>query len=1057
MKKRVVLNSSLIVGTVICMGIAVFSLTSKHVFDKTEAVDLPTTINLKDNTHEEIKTFYNGLSGKTSDQLKGTNLLKNLKGIINDGSVDFFTYAQVSEIYVITDRDWVNSPASSMTNYNDSLKQITSFSHSTEVNNNPYLHMLYCDYDVQGKTKYKGDGDVSTTSVSFDKEHAWSQSHGFDNGTSSGSNLVGAGSDLHHLKAGTQYGNRTLHSNYSYGFVKENDGDWSSKTYETKNKRGEPLFAHDDDQQTKVFEPQDCDKGDIARALLYMVACYNNYDGSTPTPANPALQLVNYVISSSTTGYSSENIENGYYGILQDILAWHKMDPVDEFEIHRNNLIYNNYQHNRNPFIDYPQWVDYIWGTSSYDAEHKTITYNDEPTGNVDLNKDVINGYRALKDVVSIEVTHAPSKTTYYVDEPFDSSSLVITATYSDASTENVTENCSYTVDTSSVGNKTVTISFGGKTTTQSITVVARTESVTSVYLNKTQVTLEVGEETTLNANVLPTNASNKNVNWSSSNSSIASVSNGVVSANAEGVATITVTTVDGNKTATCEVTVTEPVPGATVTDTLNKELTGNPGANSYVNWSEKTSNSSAVYKGNSAGGNSSIQLRGSDNSGIVTTYSGGVARKVTVQWYDGTTAGRTINVYGSSSAFSATSELYDENIGDSLLGTIVKGTSTELIIAGSHPFIGIRADSGALYASLIQIEWLTSAIEVTGVNLSHDSMTLGIGESEQLTATVSPAGATNKNVTWTSNNSSIATVDESGLVTGVAPGNTTIVVETEDGGFIDECVVTIAASSPYTNGQPYKFTVTKTDSIKRYINGQTTFRWYYGDTSTNYADGITIYFEQNGKGQNMYFMDNAQKKYISIVLSGTYRNFSISTSEPTDPWLYDNGLYVSISGAKYILGIIGDYDTIAAYSATREGCALCKVEQTAESFSYNIINKITCDNSGETAPVFADGFSWQDLNDMYDDMDSSQKTILRSADADEGGSLIEQAMAKYDVICRNYPSRANFINRNLSNGANWSIVSKDNQIVLVMIVITSTIAITSIAGYLILRKKYQR
>ena len=80
---------------------------------------------------------------------------------------------------------------------------------------------------------------------------------------------------------------------------------------------------------------------------------------------------------------------------------------------------------------------------------------------------------------------------------------------------------------------------------------------VASVSLDKTSVTLGVGNTTTLKATVLPTTASQKNVVWSSSNTQVASVNqSGVVTANAEGTATITVTTVDGGYTATCKVTV---------------------------------------------------------------------------------------------------------------------------------------------------------------------------------------------------------------------------------------------------------------------------------------------------------------------------------------------------------------------------------------------------------------------------------------------------------------------------------------------------------------------
>ncbi len=99
---------------------------------------------------------------------------------------------------------------------------------------------------------------------------------------------------------------------------------------------------------------------------------------------------------------------------------------------------------------------------------------------------------------------------------------------------------------------------------------------VTSVSLDKTSVTLGVGNTTTLKATVLPTTASQKDVVWSSSNTQVASVNqSGVVTANAEGTATITVTTKDGGYTATCKVTVPKP-PQYKVGDRVTKN--GNTG-----------------------------------------------------------------------------------------------------------------------------------------------------------------------------------------------------------------------------------------------------------------------------------------------------------------------------------------------------------------------------------------------------------------------------------------------------------------------------------------------
>ena len=116
----------------------------------------------------------------------------------------------------------------------------------------------------------------------------------------------------------------------------------------------------------------------------------------------------------------------------------------------------------------------------------------------------------------------------------------------------------------------TVTTADGNKTATCEVTVVAKTYPVTGVTLNHTSATLTEGDELLLTATITPSNATNQNVNWSSSDSSVASVESGKVTAHKAGTATITVTTSDGNKAATCEVTVKSK--GIPVTDIkLNK------------------------------------------------------------------------------------------------------------------------------------------------------------------------------------------------------------------------------------------------------------------------------------------------------------------------------------------------------------------------------------------------------------------------------------------------------------------------------------------------------
>lgn len=162
----------------------------------------------------------------------------------------------------------------------------------------------------------------------------------------------------------------------------------------------------------------------------------------------------------------------------------------------------------------------------------------------------------------------------------------------------------------------------------------------------------------------------------------------------------------------------------AEVSDVLTREVTGISG-NSYGNWS-KSVTSSAVYAGNSAGSNNAIQLRSNnDNSGIVTTASGGKAKKIVVSWESHTQDGRTLDIYGKNSAYVSPSDLYDNSDKGTLLGSIIYGTSTELTITGDYSFIGLRSRLNAMYLSSITITW-------EGAGMSYSGYTTECGDSPQ-------------------------------------------------------------------------------------------------------------------------------------------------------------------------------------------------------------------------------------------------------------------------------------------------------------------------------------
>ena len=207
------------------------------------------------------------------------------------------------------------------------------------------------------------------------------------------------------------------------------------------------------------------------------------------------------------------------------------------------------------------------------------------------------------------------------------------------------------------------------------------------------------------------------NVQWSASVTAPATLA----PSSGSGIGSVTVTVPANTGDArTFEVTVTSPDADAVTlqisqnkksdatgtVDVLNQAFTGVTGT-TYTEFSGKEGESGAVYAGQCAGGNESIQLRSNNNnSGVVTTASAKKVKKVSVTWNSNTAAGRTLNVYGKNDAYSAATDLYDSAKQGTLLGTIVCGTSIELEVSEDVQFIGFRSASGAMYLTEVQIVW---------------------------------------------------------------------------------------------------------------------------------------------------------------------------------------------------------------------------------------------------------------------------------------------------------------------------------------------------------------
>jgi endonuclease I len=172
-------------------------------------------------------------------------------------------------------------------------------------------------YSGRSQSKSTNGGGVND----WNREHVWAKSHG-DFGT-----VTGPGTDVHHLRP------EDVSVNGARGNLDFDNG--GSTVAEC------PGCAADGDS----FSPRAAVRGDVARMIFYMAIRYEGGDGFANLEPN---NLVN-------------NGTAPYIGKLSVLKAWSAADPPDTFEKRRNQVIFDNWQHNRNPFIDHPEWVSSIW------------------------------------------------------------------------------------------------------------------------------------------------------------------------------------------------------------------------------------------------------------------------------------------------------------------------------------------------------------------------------------------------------------------------------------------------------------------------------------------------------------------------------------------------------------------------------------------------------------------------------------------------------------------------------------------------------------------------
>ncbi|MDQ6528401.1 Ig-like domain-containing protein [Flavobacterium sp. LHD-85] len=347
--------------------------------------------------------------------------------------------------------------------------------------------------------------------------------------------------------------------------------------------------------------------------------------------------------------------------------------------------------------------------------------------------------------------------------------------------------------------------------------------AVTGVSVSPTTVTVGLGTTQQLNATIAPANATNQSVSWSSSNTAIATVNaSGLVTAVSAGTTTITVTTADGNKTATSAITVAAiPVSSVAIspasaslyagnTQQLTATISPTNATNKNVTWSSSntaiaTVNSSGLVTAVSSGTATITATTQDGNKTASATITVNPNTNFTVYFYKPSNWGTGIKIYywnALPTGVLATATWPGVNMTDAGNGwysyTFTNVTSTNLIFNdGTNQTADLSRNKNGWY---MNSAWYDSnpgtGVAVTSVSLSPTTASLNVGGTQQLTPTILPANATNKSVTYSSNNTAVATVNASGLITAVANGTATITVTTVDGSKTSTCLVSVTTAS---------------------------------------------------------------------------------------------------------------------------------------------------------------------------------------------------------------------------------------------------------------------
>ena len=445
------------------------------------------------------------------------------------------------------------------------------------------------------------------------------------------------------------------------------------------------------------------------------------------------------------------------------------------------------------------------------------------------------------------------------------------------------------------------------------------------------------------------------------------------------------------------------------VTDELTLATFGVTG-NNYADVSGKKATSQAIYAANLAGGNDAIQLRSNNNnSGIITTASGGTVMSIKIEWNSNTVDARVLDVYGKTSAYSSVSDLYDSEGQGTKIASFTKSEGTQTVtIEGDYQYIGFRSRSGAMYIDKITIVWDASSVPEPAVTTPVISgETPFVGETE-VTITCETEGAkiyyttdgTDPTTTSTEYTEAF-TITETTTVKAIAAKDDALSEIVTKKFTAVPAVATLAAANALDNNTAFAFTgnllvIAKPTNQYVYVEDENASGLIYDQSGTKTADlglgttiaanwigHISIYhalvemvpdqvLANNGASAQQVVYESVEPDFIKlenvnqvvkledvtyVAPEGTNKNFSIYKGDAVVPGYNQFGLEIADAeeGKTYdIVGAISRYnDNVQFQPITIEEHVAGPVEPTVVDLELNLT-----DNTYDIGTVVTDAIA---------------------------------------------------------------------------------------------------